>query len=80
MTPWQEWKANNLAKQEAGIVSPLALFNPDSPKADDELQQSRLDICSECPNYMITKQCSKCGCHMPSKTKLLHATCPINLW
>ena len=80
MTPWQDWKARNLANQQAGIVSPLALFNPDTPLASDEVHESRLSVCEKCPHYLITKQCIKCGCFMPSKTKLLLATCPIDAW
>lgn len=80
MTPWQEWKAKNLAKQEAGVVTPMALLNPDTPEVDEIVQKSRMDICEECPHFMITKQCSKCGCFMPGKTKMLHASCPIERW
>lgn len=79
-TPWQQWKANNLAKQEAGIVTPMALFNPDTPKVDELIQKERYALCEECPHLLPTKQCSKCGCFMPSKTGLLHATCPIDKW
>ena len=80
MTPWQQWKANNLARQEAGIVTPMALLNPDTPMVDDTLKAERLVICEACPHYLATHQCSKCGCHMPTKTGLLHAACPIKKW
>jgi hypothetical protein len=80
MTPWQEWKASNLAKQQQGAVTPMAVFNPDTPKASDAVKENRMAICEECPHYLISKQCSKCGCFMPLKTGLLHATCPINKW
>lgn len=80
MTPWQQWKANNLAKQEAGIVTPMALLNPDTPHVSDELQAERLAMCEACPHYLATHQCSKCGCFMPSKTGLLYASCPISKW
>lgn len=80
MNPWQEWKAKNLAKQQAGIVTPTALFNPDTPKVSDTVKAERLAICESCPHYLITHQCSKCGCHMPTKTELLHASCPVNNW
>jgi hypothetical protein len=79
-TPWKEWKANNLAKQEAGIVTPMALLNPDTPMADESIKKERYALCEECPHFLATKQCSKCGCFMPAKTGLLHATCPISKW
>jgi hypothetical protein len=80
MSPWQEWKKRNLEAQQAGRVTPTALLNPDTPKVTDEQQQARYDICQSCPHLMVTKQCSKCGCHMPTKTGLLHAACPIGKW
>lgn len=80
MSPWAEWKQRNIKKQEQGIVTPMALLNPDSPRADAELQEKRLKACEECPFYLFTKQCSKCGCHMPTKTTLLNAVCPEGVW
>ena len=80
MSPWQEWKAKNLAAQQAGKVTPMALLNPDTPMVSEEEQQARYSICQECPHLLVTKQCSKCGCYMPSKTGLLHAVCPVGNW
>jgi hypothetical protein len=80
MSPWQEWKKRNLEAQAAGKVTPTALLNPDTPKVSSEEQQERLALCEACPHYMVTHQCSKCGCHMPTKTHLLYATCPIGKW
>jgi hypothetical protein len=80
MSPWQEWKKRNLEAQQQGKVGPSALLNPDTPEVDDETQQSRLAICNDCPFYMASKQCSQCGCFMPLKTKLLHASCPKGKW
>jgi hypothetical protein len=80
MTPWQQWKANNLAKQEAGIVTPTALLNPSTPQAEPKLKAERLAICETCPEYMATNQCKQCGCFMPVKTGLLHARCPLAKW
>lgn len=80
MTPWQEWKAKNLAKQESGIVTPTALFNPDTPQVEPTLKAERLTLCESCPHYLITHQCRKCGCFMPVKTGLEHASCPIGKW
>jgi len=80
MSPWQEWKKRNLEAQAAGKVTPTALLNPDTPKVSLEVQQERLAICEACPHYMVTHQCSKCGCHMPTKTHLFYAACPIGKW
>jgi hypothetical protein len=80
MSPWQEWKAKNLAKQQAGIVTPTALFNPDTPQAEPALKAERLAICESCPHYLPTSQCSKCGCFMPVKAGLEHASCPVGKW
>lgn len=80
MNPWQEWKAKNLAKQQEGSVSPLDFVNPDTPMVEDEVQKRRISICEECPEYTLTRQCKECGCFMPAKTKLLHASCPRGFW
>jgi hypothetical protein len=80
MSPWQEWKKRNLEAQQQGRVTPAALLNPDTPEASDEVVSSRLAICEQCPHFSVTKQCKKCGCFMPAKTKLLHASCPLGEW
>lgn len=80
MSLWQEWKKRNLEAQQAGRVTPAALLNPDTPSVSDDVASARLAVCSECPDYMATKQCKKCGCFMPIKTKLLHSVCPSNKW
>lgn len=78
--PWQEWKQRNLERQKQGYVTPAALINPESPKADDVEAERRMAICSSCPHLLISKQCAKCACYMPIKTKLLHAACPVGKW
>jgi hypothetical protein len=80
MTPWQQWKANNLAKQEAGIITPTALLNPDTPYVDDTVKAERYAICETCPKLLPTKQCLECGCLMAIKTGLLYASCPLQKW
>lgn len=77
---WQEWKAKNVARQEAGIVTPTALLNPDTPRVSDERAEERMAICTNCPYLLPTNQCSECWCFMPAKVKLLHAVCPKELW
>lgn len=80
MNPWQEWKARNIAAQEAGNVSVLAAVNPDSPKVSDAEHSQRMSVCEKCPKLMVTKQCSECGCYMPIKSQLMHASCPLEKW
>jgi len=77
---WEQWKKNNADRQQTGVVRPWDIINPSTEHAADEVQKSRYALCEECPHFLITKQCSKCGCFMPAKTGLLHATCPINKW
>jgi hypothetical protein len=80
MTPWQEWKKKNAERQASGVVRPWDVLNPATEHATDEEQKRRYSICEECPHFLVTKQCSKCGCFMPAKTTMLHASCPINKW
>ena len=57
------------------------MVNPEIGRVSDEVKAERLEFCEKCPFFMkITKQCRKCGCHMPWKTGLPHATCPIGNW
>ena len=74
-TPWERYKEN------LGTTRPWDLLRPDAPKASEELETKRLDICKECPEFIkLTKQCKKCGCIMTGKVKLIHATCPLGKW
>lgn len=59
----------------------IDLFDPNQPRSDRELIESRLKICNECEwfNKRLTK-CRKCGCFMKLKTTLLEAKCPIERW
>lgn len=62
-------------------VRPWDLFNAKMPRASEELFKQRLDICLSCDKLIkLTKQCSMCGCFMPQKTKLAHASCPDGKW
>lgn len=53
----------------------------------EELYNSRMKICLECPDLKQVKiihstspQCKRCGCMMEAKARLAHANCPINKW
>ena len=75
MTPWQEYK------KKLGDTRPWDMLNPNVERASEEVAEARMEICSKCPEFIsLTKQCKKCGCVMPAKTKLLEATCPIGKW
>jgi hypothetical protein len=80
MSIWSKWKEKNLEAQEAGVVTPTAMLNPDSPKVTLDVQANRLALCERCPFFTGTHQCSRCGCFMPFKTQLLHAKCPEGIW
>lgn len=77
---WEEWKRKNGEKQRKHIVSPIDFINPETEYVSEEEKDRRYSICEECPHLKATKRCDKCGCFMAAKTKLLHATCPINKW
>ena len=75
MTPWEKYK------QKLGTTRPWDLLNSDVPRASVGVASARLEICLECPELIkVTKQCKQCGCVMPGKVKLLHATCPLDKW
>lgn len=73
MSKWNEWKKN------LGDSRPWHLLDP-SRYTDEEVAKKRLKICEGCEFYKITKQCEKCGCFMPAKTKLSISECPIGKW
>lgn len=79
-TPWQEWKKKNAERQASGRVSPVDFFNPETEYASSDKANERMSICENCPELSITNQCKQCGCFMHLKTKLAHATCPLNKW
>jgi hypothetical protein len=60
---------------------PWDIFNKNIEKVGEEIANSRLDICRSCDHFIkITQQCTQCGCIMPAKAKLPHASCPIEKW
>lgn len=45
------------------------------------IQEERYKICQECDEFInLTKQCKKCLCFMPVKTKFRDMKCPKDLW
>ncbi len=93
MSKFTEWEEKNKAQvneqkrvesenlKRNPVVRPWDLLNPNETRATEEVANLRYEICKECPMLIqISKQCRKCGCFMAAKTKLLHATCPLNKW
>lgn len=74
-TAWERYK------EKLGTTRPWDLLNPNAPKASEEKQKERMDICKQCPDFMkLTKQCKQCGCVMTGKVKLEIAECPLGKW
>ena len=60
---------------------PGDLFNKNLGRVENEMSESRMSICRECPEYIsLTHQCKECGCIMNAKTKLPNAECPLGKW
>lgn len=75
VSAWKQWKKN------LGDTRPWDVVNPNVEKATEEEANARYEICKKCPELIdLTKQCKKCGCVMPLKTKLKAATCPLSKW
>ena len=71
---WDKYKEKN-------GVTPLDIFNYELEIVDDQKLDLRLGVCGKCPKFInLTKQCSQCGCHMPSKAKFELAKCPLEKW
>ena len=67
--------------KDNGDVEFLDLFDPNQPRADRELIESRLAVCNTCPFFFKQLQkCRKCGCFMKLKTTLIQAKCPEGHW
>jgi hypothetical protein len=62
-------------------VKPWDLLNPNQPRSQEDLVNSRLKICRGCEFFRPkTETCRKCGCFMKLKTMLENAKCPIDKW
>jgi hypothetical protein len=60
---------------------PWDFLNPNTEYVDEEIAESRLNICFSCDRFFnLTLQCKECGCFMHLKTKLANATCPLGKW
>jgi Family of unknown function (DUF6171) len=67
--------------KDNGDVEFFDLFDPNQPRSDQELIESRLAICNQCPFFnKRLRTCNKCGCFMKLKTTLKQASCPVGKW
>lgn len=49
--------------------------------ADDSVAQQRRQFCISCDARSLPLNlCTACGCHIPTKTKLVKAACPRAHW
>lgn len=46
---------------------------------NQEVYKTRLSICAKCPNLKL-RTCTKCGCMVDFKAKLIKSSCPIGNW
>ena len=73
----------HIEDHEAGTsreVKVLDLLDPTQPRASSEQRAERLSLCRECPSLKLKAVCNECGCFMPAKTWLAHASCPLGKW
>jgi hypothetical protein len=62
-------------------AKPWDIFKNSTEYLSEEEAEKRLNICKNCEFFFTpTSQCKKCGCFMNIKTKMSHASCPINKW
>lgn len=60
---------------------PWDLLNPNIGRVSEEIKEMRMNACRNCEFFVkLTQQCTKCGCIMPAKTTLPHASCPVGKW
>ena len=77
-TPWQKYKEK--MTDIPNEARPWHLLRKDL-YIEKPVQESRYLECLNCEYLVpVTKQCSQCGCFMPAKTTLIHASCPIGKW
>jgi hypothetical protein len=47
---------------------------------NEELHDSRVKICHNCPKLVGGLVCQVCGCAVDAKTRLTDESCPIGKW
>lgn len=77
MSKYQEWKNKFNQTRLYDLFMALDSNNHIDPVVSDK----RMALCEQCPELIqLTKQCKKCGCFMPLKTKYNQAYCPLEKW
>ena len=72
--------ATNLAGT-IGTAAAHAITNNGQVFTTEEESNKRFMICEVCEFYdKIQFRCTKCGCYMKGKVKMVTAKCPINKW
>jgi hypothetical protein len=67
--------------EEKRPARPWDIFNKNLNNVPEEDFHARMAICKKCEFFIKkTSQCSKCGCFMSLKTKLVNASCPVGKW
>jgi hypothetical protein len=74
VTVWGEFKKKHGINKPWHIAEAFKI-------AEQTLADQRYAVCVQCPDFVqITKQCKRCGCFMPLKTKLENSKCPVEKW
>jgi hypothetical protein len=74
-------QTNESEPGKSKVARPWDLLNPNIGRVSDEVKKLRMEFCTNCEFFIsLTQQCTKCGCIMPAKTGLPHASCPVGKW
>ena len=56
-------------------------MNEKETSKENRVAIDKMKICIQCEDFIkLTKQCKKCGCFMPIKTRIPGMKCPANKW
>ena len=71
--------AANLAKEAVNTAK--VVVNTGHFHVPQDISEARFNICKACEFFIQDKaRCSKCGCFMEFKSKLVSAKCPVSKW
>lgn len=74
-------KAKNLANFSWDIINYVHQNGPAALTVSDEVYIKRYAICKECPRMnQRREECLECGCHIPTKARIVLNSCPLNKW
>jgi hypothetical protein len=72
-----------LNAKEAMVRTLRQVINGKDLLVDKSIMQTRRDLCSACPfnqSSFLGNTCTKCGCNIRAKTKLVAEFCPMEKW